>query len=317
MIIRLRRSELDATAYDACVEASDLGVIYGLSWWLDLVSPEWECLVWKSSQQYRAVLPIPLLRRYGFLLVHQPLFCQFLSVYSAETLTQAEHQLFLDALFNKYRFIASFCLAGMDASLLHSYGLAQITPFYTHVLSLDKPYSFIWDNYNRDRKINVKRGRKAEWTIRKGAEIDRLAELFQTHHQHQIQGGAHPSTYALLAVLYKEAQRRGLSELWYAQKADSLKAGAWFVTWKSRSLYLFNAADEEGRRGNARSYLLDCYLQEKAEKSGVFDFESAQLADIANFYASFGSTISPFYEIRANQLPAWVKALWKLRNYLR
>ncbi|MDR6196849.1 GNAT family N-acetyltransferase [Siphonobacter sp. SORGH_AS_0500] len=318
MITCLRRSQLNTVAYDACVEASEWGTIYGLSWWLDLVSPQWECLVWKSTKgQYRAVLPVPVQQRYGFRFVHQPLFCQFLALYAGESLSLDDQKLFLDALFRQYRFIASFSLSFPALSLLNTYSFARITTFQTHVLSLGQSYESIREAYKRDRKMNVKRAEKAQWTISVGNQITSLADLFRYYHEHQIQGGAHPRTYELLNSLFEASQKRGFSELWYAEKAGEIQAGAWFVTWKKRTLYLFNAANEEGRRGNARTYLIDRYLNEKAGTSGLFDFESAQVTDIANFYASFGSRVMSFYELRANQLPGWVNTLWELRNRMR
>ncbi len=318
MITRLYRSQLDTVAYDACVEASEWGMIYGLSWWLDTVSPDWECLVEKDSLgAYRAVFPIPLQRKLSYRFVHQPLFCQFLAIYARETLSPARQQQFLDALFKNYRFVASLCLAFPGRELLQTYAFARLTPFHTHLISLENDYEYLRNHYNRDRKMNVKRAEKLGWEKAEGNEVQTLAALFKDFHEHQIEGGAHPDTYLLLEKLFQQTQERGFSELWYAQKEGRIHAGAWLVRFRERTLYLFNAADETGRRGNARSFLLDEYLKEKAGSSGLFDFESAQKKEIADFYASFGSYVQEFYELRVNRLPWWMKAVWKLRNLLR
>lgn len=318
MITRFRRSQLDTAAYDACVEASEWGMIYGLSWWLDTVAPNWECLVERDPQgTYQAVFPIPLQRKFSYRFVHQPLFCQFLAIYAKETLSLSQQKQFLDALFENYRFVASLCLAFPGREVLQSYSFVSLTPFHTHLISLENSYEYLRSQYNRDRKMNVKRAEKIGWENREGNEIQTLATLFQNFHEHQIEGGAHPDTYRLLHRLFQQTQERGFSELRYAQKQGRIHAGAWLVRFRQRTLYLFNAANETGRRGNARSFLLDGYLKEKAGSSGVFDFESAQKKDIADFYASFGSDVQEFYELRVNRLPWWMTVLWKLRNLLR
>ncbi len=318
MIHHLRRSQVDVQAYDACVEQSEWGTIYGLSWWLDQVSPNWECLVWQEQPitPYRAVLPVPVQRRYGLYLVHQPLFCQFLALYSAESLPVAVQKDFIKALLAKYALIASYQLNFPEASVLSSFTELSLRQMHTHVLSLEAPYETLHQGYNRDRKMNVKRAYQADWTCREGSDIIPLAEFFRQHHAHQIEGGAHPGAYTLLESLFQACEERGYSDLWYAEKHNRVEAGAWFVTFRQRTLYLFNAATPEGRKGNARTFLIDQFIRQRAGTQALFDFESANVTSIAEFYASFGSQVAAYYELRSNRLPKVIQWLWKLKNRL-
>lgn len=318
MIHHLRRFQVDVQAYDACVEQSKWGTIYGLSWWLDQVSPDWECLVWQepSAPLYRAVLPVPVQRRYGLCLVHQPLFCQFLAIYSAESLPVVIQKDFIKALLAQYALIASYQLNFPEASVLSSFTALNLRQMHTHVLPLDAPYEILHQGYNRDRKMNVKRAYQADWTCRQGSDITPLAEFFKQHHAHQIDGGVHPEAYALLKTLFETCEKRGYSDLWYAEKDNRVEAGAWFVTFQKRTLYLFNAATPEGRKANARTFLIDQFIRQQAGTQALFDFESANVPSIAEFYASFGSHVVAYYELRSNRLPKIIQWLWKLKNRL-
>ena len=309
-ILHLTNAAIDRSAYDACVSAAPNGVIYGLSWWLDVVSPGWEALVWEDEAgHYRAVLPLPIRRRFGVRFVQQPLFCQFLAVFSTEPASSQLHHAFLQALQKQFRLVTRFCLSGFSTEQA---GAVKIR--HTHLLDLNQLYAAIRSGYNADRKQNLNRAEQAGWEITEGAEIGTLSQFFRENHERQIAGGAAPWAYPMLETLFAEAERRGVSTLWYASKNGQVEAGAWFVEGQGRAIYLFNAATPAGRQGNGRTFLLNEFLCKNAEKELVFDFESPEIKSISDFYQSFGAKPEPFVELSYNHLPGWVNALWRLKQ---
>ena len=74
------RRQLDVAAYNACLQTAPNRLLYGLSWWLDLVSPGWWCVVWAEAGHYRAVLPLPVQYLYGVRLLHQPFFLSLIHI---------------------------------------------------------------------------------------------------------------------------------------------------------------------------------------------------------------------------------------------
>jgi hypothetical protein len=305
------RQKLDVPAYDACVTAAPNAVVYALSWWLDLVSPGWEVLVWPGTDgTYRAVLPVPVRRKYGIRFVQQPLFAQFLGIFSPETVPPEIAEAFGRELARRYRFVVRLALRpGVEFGAVGTFETLE-----THVLSLDRPHAAIRAGYSADRRMNLKRAERAGWVVVEGREIGTLVQLFQRNHSHRIAGGADPAAYPLLERLFAECEARGLSTLRYAVRDGQIEAGAWFVTWGGRAIYLFNAATEAGRRGNARTWLIDQFLAEHAESGLLFDFESPAIDSIADFYQSFGAQPEPFGVLRYNRLPGWVKGLWRLKK---
>jgi len=93
------------------------------------------------------------------------------------------------------------------------------------------------------------------------------------------------------------------------------------ATSNGRAIYLFNAASETGRRGNARTVLLDQYIQAHAGQPIVFDFESPEKPSIAAFYRSFGAREESYFSLRWNRLTVaerWPVAISRwLRKRLR
>jgi len=304
----LPNSPIDRAAYDACVESAPNGWVYGLSWWLDVVSPGWEVLV---LDDYRAVLPLPVKRRYGVRFIDQPVFCQQLGLYSKTPLTDAERTPFGQTLQHSFPLMTRFCLEKKPFV-----GLIRAKTRHTHLLDLNQPYEILRADYTRDRLQNLKCAEVIGWEIQPSHDIRPLIDWFRRFHAQNIRGGVAPGAYRTLENLFHEAERRGLSTLWYALKNGQPEAGAWFVTHKNRVFYLFNAATPAGRRGNARTLLLDAFFRENAGQHLIFDFESPEVPTIAGFYESFGAKPEPYVSLSYNHLPRWANGLWRLKTRL-
>lgn len=309
-ICHLTHTQINKTRWDECVSASPQFILYGLSWYLDVVSPHWEALVVKGDDSYVAVLPIPIQRKYGISFIHQPLFCQFLTVFSSKTI---DYQLFVEELFKYYRFAAKLSLAiipSADAPL-------SIKSLQTHLLDLSPDYPTIHQQYSFDRKQNLKRALKANWQLEESQDVAPMIRLFRQNHENRIMGGVTREAYLILKKLFAEIQKRGLGKLWYATQQGQIEAACWFVFSGNRVIYLFNAASSLGRKGNARTFLLDKFFQEYAGKGYVFDFESPTIEAIDQFYASFGAKTETFWQVSWNRLPRWVNWAWGMKNRFR
>lgn len=313
----LPRHKINSPAWDACVAASSQRILYGYSWYLDAVlpAPFWKwvgVVLTDESGQYQAVMPIPLRQKrafgitYGWV-VHQPFFCQFLGVFSRDETFDATP--FFRAMQQEFRYGSSVRVR-QEPNELRSLG--TIRPIATHILDLSAGYETISQNYTQDRKENLRRARRRfdiadKWTVEESTEIETLLTLFRENHADTIDGGVADWAYLIFRNLVEELSRRGLATLRYAIRDRQVEAGALFVREGNRVIYLFNAASEVGRQGNARTLLIDQMIQECAGccyegKPLLFDFESPEKSAIRHFYQSFGATEEPFWEMRWNRL---------------
>jgi hypothetical protein len=62
MIRYIKHSEIEKNLWDKTVESSVNSIIYGYSWYLDVVSPGWDCLVYGD---YDVVFPLTWNKKYG------------------------------------------------------------------------------------------------------------------------------------------------------------------------------------------------------------------------------------------------------------
>lgn len=301
----IARTDINDSAWDACVASSANGIVYGYTWYLDAVlsAPGWKWigLVLSDGQGgYRAVMPIPLRQKRlaGVTLawvVHQPFFCQLLAVFSVDAIDPTP---FLLRVQERFRYGSRL----HQRQLIAAGAAIDSRPLTTHVLDLSIGYDVLCSRYSNDRKVNLRRAETANWVITNATYIDPLLYLFRQNHANSIEGGVAGWSYDVFATVGNELLKRGLGFLRYAVLNRQVEAGAFFVHEGNRIIYLFNAASEIGRKKNARTLLIDQVIREYAGKNVTFDFESPVKPSIVRFYQSFGAVEEPFWSIRWSRL---------------
>ncbi len=309
----LSRDAIHDEIWDRCIDNARQRVVYAYSWYLDAVCTTWEALVWPSPDAPSVVMPLPFTRKWGFRKLQQPLFCQFLGLFSTTELTPAVAGAFLDAMNRRYRYIAAYHFNPYNTSLreqISSFRGLQARSFSTRWLPLSGTGPEIRAGYSPDRRSNLRKSRELPWTIHAGGDPGPLMEMFRANHAHLIPGGVDPGAYAQISRLYRMLAGKGMAVLYYALLDDRPEAGIMVITCGDHYIYIFNAATETGRRGNARTFLLDSFFGEVSGRSGlIFDFESPEKKPVADFYKSFGAREEQYVSIRKNGLPFPLKQI--------
>ena len=76
-----KHKEIDKEKWDTCIDNASNSLIYAFSWYLDIVSPNWEALI---AGDYHLVMPLPAKRKYGINYLFQPKYTQQLGVFGVE-----------------------------------------------------------------------------------------------------------------------------------------------------------------------------------------------------------------------------------------
>jgi hypothetical protein len=315
----LSRNELDPLRWDACVAGSTERIVYGYSWYLDAVlpKPDWQwvgLVIADEAGEYQAVMPIPLRRKsvsgltYSWV-VHQPFFCQFLTVFRRDTSINLAW--FLEVMYQTYRYASILNCRAEAETWQNSMRKRTVS---THVLDLSVGYTSIYSNYSSDRRRNLRLAQATDWIVIQLNDPQPLITLFRNNHASDISGGVSGQAYDMLEKLVQELIRRGLASLQYTTYEGKIEAGALFVQEGNRLIYLFNAASEVGRRGNARTLLIDQQIQKHAGRSIILDFESPEKPSIRLFYESFGATEEGFCSLHWNRLTKLEQVAIALKN---
>ncbi|TXK52804.1 GNAT family N-acetyltransferase [Pontibacter qinzhouensis] len=318
MIRYLRHHQLDKAQWDACIEASEEGVLCALSWYLDIVSPGWHALVEEENGRYLTVMPLPGSSKMGFSRLGPSYYCQQLGIMSVKPGgADAVAAAFLAETTRHFRFIHNYKFVTENTqALLQLRPQYQLQPRHTRYLLLDKPYAELYRGYNRDRKMNLKRAKRAGLVIAESEDIEPMISFFKEHVEHKVVGGVAEPTYQMLRDIFAKMREHRMGQLFYSSIDGKLNAGCLFANYKGTVSYTFNAADEVGRVTNGRTLMLDEVIRQYASSGFTFDFESPAIEQIDQFYASFGAKQVQYLALHQNKLPLPVRLIRDLRMKL-
>lgn len=315
MAIRfLRHKQINKQRWDALINHSPQGQVYALSWYLDIVSPDWGALIAITENgAYKTVMPLPYHQKLQLNYVQQPLFSQQLGLFSEEEeIPDAVCHSFLQEVKKRFRLVNHYQF-NTDNKLPEG---EQQGSTFTLYLNLNRPYAEIAEGYTRDRRMNLKRAHKAGLQLEECEDLEPLVSFFRSETAHRIYGGVADEAYDMLRRLYAALKERGLARLFYSIDEQGRKnAGCLFMIWRNKVVYIFNASAAHGRRLNGRSLMLDHIFQQYAEQDYIFDFESPdnREPEILQFYKSFGPQEMPIPVLEYNNLPKALKFVRALR----
>jgi hypothetical protein len=299
-ITYVKRKDLSVEKYDACIEQSIQSRIYAFSWYLDIVADHWDVLVYGD---YKAVMPIPWKRKFGFKYVVQPFWVIELGVFSVIKIDISN--------FIK-EFTNYFCFGNLrlntsnklnnEIDFLHQKEIQKINLF--------RNKDEIFKNYKKDRKKDLRKAEKSNLKIYEGNSKE-LVYLFKNN-----VGKRTPyikdKDYNILSLLIKECLNRSTGELLSVKDNDAKLVGSgFFLKHKKEVTILVSATDFKNRNNGANTYLIHNAILNNNDVNEVFNFGGSSISSVAKYFFSFGATTFNYNEINYNRLPFFIKIFKK------
>lgn len=304
MKIRLvKRNEIDAPKWNGCVHYAANSKIYAYTWYLDNVASEWWGLV---EGDYESVFPLIWNDKlFKTKQLYQPLLCQQLGIFSVNVLSKERIKQFLEAIPKEFKYWDIALNDGHKKVLqLEDY---QIQSKDNYILYLNKPYQDLYKAYSTNIKRNIKKAQQAKLSFRTDlkpeifvAAVKNAQELKGVHHPEALYHAAHRIIYNCL--------HRGKGAILSVYNAQQELCAAVFLMFDNAAMInLLNVSTEKGKNIGAMAFLLDSVIQREAEKPKYIDFEGSSVPGIARFYESFGAENQPYFQLKNNKLPWWLK----------
>lgn len=278
MIRYIQHKDIDKPRWDAALEACVNALPYAYSWYLDSVSGQsWDALV---LDDYAALFPLPVKRKFFIPMVYQPFFTQQLGLFARDEATLQLLPDFLKAIPRKF--------LRVYLHLNAENAVASPTRRLTHQVALNTDYSYIYSNYSSVVVNNLKR------IVNQGMAAESSADVytFLRFMQEQLGGKLSdlaPGDIKRLEHLLLEVLERKKGFIRYAlDKEGNRIAGTCIVRSNNRCIYLLAASTTAGKKKNGMTFLIDSMFQELAGKDIVFDFEGSMIPGIARFNKNFG-----------------------------
>lgn len=299
MIKHYRHSEIDKTKWDLCISQSVNSMIYGYSWYLDIVSPDWEALVFDD---YDAVFPLTHRKKF-FAYLYTPFFTQQLGLFFKPSV-QVNINDFLQNIPPTFRYI-DIQLNEMNHPDDSVWKFRKRKNF---VLDLNKQHTKLVKDFSDTTQRNIRKALKANLKLE--AIEPEVAIDFYIEHKGQQTPGLNREDYERLKVLLQAADRHHMLLCKGVFHSDgSLMASAVIFTTTNRLYLINNSSSERGRELRAMYFLIDQLIFQFAHQPVLLDFEGSEIEGVARFYKGFGSEKRYYYRYKKNALPWWLRWL--------
>ena len=274
------------------------GLPYGYSWYMDALCGTWAALV---LNDYDAVWPVAIGRKYGFIYAYRPLGIQQLGISSLHPISQEQTEEFVEALMKHFRFADLWLNEGQMPSVESA--VSQLFPCTNMLIDISRPYQEIYNEFDNDIKRRLKRlGENHTMTIFEHDSPKVLLNLFRETKAKQIDVGE--DFFINMEKAMYQWLHHGMGKLWTAYgDGNQILGGIFIVETEKRSILFSSAINQAGRKAQANIYLLNEYLIYAAEKKQYFDFEGTEDKGLARFNKSWGIKIHPYYRFWYNNLP--------------
>jgi hypothetical protein len=283
LIRRIPHTALDRSRYDACIAAAANGMPYAFSWYLDVMTNQWEALV---LGDYEAVMPLPWnAKLLGFRQVYLPFFCQQLGVFATEAPAPGLVGDFLKAIPRSYLRVQLCLNEKNEAPDLPGWRFRR-RPNY--LLDLNRPWETLEAGYAKSLKKRLRKAREVFRLAEAPLSPEALSALYQGQVGHKVE--CPPAAYRRFERVMHEAIGRGCGRIRAAIDGDGhIHAAGFFLQSHNRLINVFGTSTEKGKEQHAMHFLLDALIRQHAGQPWLLDFEGSSIPSIAYFFGSFGA----------------------------
>ena len=296
----LKHHQINKEKWNAAIAESQNGLVYALSWFLDIVSPDWEALVYRD---YEIVMPLTRRQKFGIKYLYQPTFIQQLGIFSSEHTDEPTTAAFINEAQKYFRYI--------DIHLNYANPKLPSKGFIlrnTQLIDISKSYKELYKSYKKNHRKNLKKLKDSELIIDTKGTSDTYAELALEMFNRKGVDEIKKKDIEDLKKVMDLCVEKGLGFFYFGRLGDGACAAAFFLKWKDRVI-VYTALNEKGRKVGAMFGIIDKYLQQEAGKKQIFDFAGSNIQGVKYRNLGFGAYNDIYYRIRKNNLPPILKWL--------
>lgn len=251
---------------------------YGLSWWLDAATDSsWDALI---VDDYRVVLPLPRLRRYGILPAYiRPPFTQQIGPYG--TLRAGDVHRLLGQIPRKFQ-LALPLRPTIDREEVP--GVYAVRKRVNYVLDLARPFATVRQGFQKRMRQYL--NQQTEMEVHPVSR-DQVIHLCRT--QLGDKGGIRSFHWQRLAAIIDAAVDRELGYCRGMSEGGELLCVGFYPHLAGRAFNLAAASTPLGFEKRAMIHLLAHVMQTMSDRPGAaFDFEGSELPGVREFFSRFG-----------------------------
>jgi hypothetical protein len=300
MIHYLHHDEIDKTKWDLCIGNDPNGLIYGLSWYLDIVSPGWEALV---ADDYDTIMPLTCKKKFGIHYIIQPPFCQQLGIFGNNSNHEENCRMFLYSIPSKYKYVnINLNTVNVPVTGNHYY-----KPRINQLLSLNNNYPDLYKNFDHKTKKNIKR------SVNHGIKVDSditpldFLRLKVNENSKYMSPLYNKVLEKLINTIPGQVEYKIL--VTHDQSMNKVVGGVLAIIFKSRLTFLSSFNSNEGKEKLVMYPLFDRCINIFAGLNKTLDFAGSNMKGVHYFNKGFGAYDTSYNQLIINRL------IWPFNYY--
>ncbi len=249
-------------------------------------------------------MPLVFRKKIGINYIYPPYFTQQLGVFSCEIITTKKLKEFLNSIPKHFKYIEMHVNNENIFNVEQSYKLIKNK---NHLINLNTDYDSLSAEYSENLLRNLKKSGKYNVKIIENIKPDYIIDLFRKNKGREFKHLKNKNYKRLNRLIY-ELINKGLVKTYGVYSTENnLSAGAIFLFYQNRVIFLFSAINEHARKIYAMPKIIDNLIKNFSNNQLILDFEGSNDYNLARFYKSFGSKEVNYYTIVMNRLPLLLK----------
>jgi hypothetical protein len=294
--------QIDKSKWDRCISNAGNGLIYAYSFYLEIMAQKWDALV---LNDYEIVMPLTWNKKYGIAYLYQPFLTAQLGIFG-NGITEKMASSFIQTAAGRFRFTD----ISLNAKNSFPSLAGDITMRQNYILSLNKPYGQLFQEYKENIQRNIKKSAEQGYSVIKDFDAEKVIELAVM--QMKMQGNEPGENIARFRKLYQVLHKQQMATTYgIINSAQVLLASCVFFFSHNRAYYILVGNHPEGKKTGTSHALIDAFIKDHAGKNMLLDFEGSDIPGLALFYSSFGATLEKYPALKINRLPFFLRWLKK------
>ena len=285
MITYIEHKDIDFKKWDSCVANSLNRLIYGFSWYLDVVCNDWDALVYND---YEAVFPLPKRKKWGIDYIYQPFFCQQLGVFSK---TPLGIESFLNCIPKQFKYL-ELNVVSSNSFVVHENS--------NYELALVKN---VESQFSKNTERNISKAKASNLSLVSNISPEEHVNMFNTNLSKLGISQKDLDVYVRLCYILISNNIGKIYAVF--DEFNNLVASSLIAIDAQRVYYLNGVANQQGRNIGASHWMISEIMKNYPRK--IFDFEGSNIEGVARFYAGFGAKKTSYPTIKINRLPFYLK----------
>jgi hypothetical protein len=285
-LIHLKHTDIDKEKWDTCIANSIEPIVFAESWYLDIVSPNWEAIV---EQDYSIVFPITISYKYKIALLVNPVITRQLGVFSSGAVSTA--------VINKIYKLAKHSLTDIcvNQQLEHSKLFTTKSLAYLK-LPLIQTYEELRKSFKKNCIRNINNAYKHNLKAFNEVTSDDFIDFSKKNCAYHMKEKAWIRLKQIFEASIKN--KTGFSRIIHDNDNNVLSM-AFFIKRFNRIIFLSGYSSELGFEKRSMFFLMNEIIKEYSNTNNILDFNGSSNPNIARFYAGFGSVEDNFYQIQS------------------